>query len=212
MLSNANFLHLSLLTYPSSEPLTDPLPAVINSLTGAWSRKSSHMPTSWVIDFVNYNYNYSLTPLIVWLQRCRVFQQAQSPCPTMCVSEPLHQKMSFLLDSCLNALLAHTKIPQGGECKSSDLPPGLPIAGHNAWHRKKNRLLWENGFFSSLNGSYHSKHSTCKDTSLWSYTAIATCPKMWLLCNSGGDISDPSVTALWIKRVYSQNKKNYVIL
>lgn len=68
------------------------------------------------------------------MSNCRyvVSQQAQSPYHTMCVLEPLHQKMSFLLDSLLNALFPHPKIPQGGDCKSSQLLPGLPIAGHNA--------------------------------------------------------------------------------
>lgn len=51
--------------------------------------------------------------------------------PTMCVPDPLHQKVSFLLDSLVNAPLPHSEIPQGGECKSSELLPGLPIAGHN---------------------------------------------------------------------------------
>jgi len=64
-------------------------------------------------------------------------------CPTVCLPDPLHQKMSFLLDSLLNALLPHSKITQGGEGKSSQLPPGLPIAGHNACHKKEQQRFHE---------------------------------------------------------------------
>lgn len=59
---------------------------------------------------------------------------------TFRLPELLQQELDFLLDPLLDAPLPHPEIPQGGEGKSAQLAPRLPVAEEKPWAQKG--TLW----------------------------------------------------------------------